>query len=345
MEDLKQAVESAHNILEGNGEKSEITDINSEEYTQALAEASIFEKTATIQARLAQAGEVVATTLADGTQETTNTANEGDFIVTNPGGEQYIVPGEKFVKRYETTDQEGTFKAVGMIRAIKNPSAESIKIVAPWGEEMDGDAECYIVTGYDPTNPEEISSDRYIIGAQEFADTYAPMDRSVETSEKEPPTVELARQLARAAHAGQVDKLGVDYIKHPEAVANEFEKNGEWDRATAAWLHDVVEDSGITTQELLDSGVPANVVEVVDLLTRKDEVPDDEYYRLIAANPDALAVKLSDMRHNTDPDRQKLLEEPTRIRLINKYIHAAEMLRQEDFANELRSRLINTRVE
>lgn len=340
MEDEQQAVESAHNILEGTGEKPEITDINSEAYTQALAEASIFEKTATIQARPAQAGEVVATTLADGTQETTNTANEGDFIVTNPGGEQYIVPGEKFAKRYEVTDQQDTFKAVGMIRAIKNPTGEPIKIIAPWGEEMNGDGECYVVTGYDPANPEEISSDRYIIGAQEFADTYASMKQSPETSEEEPPVVELARELARTAHAGQVDKLGVDYIKHPEAVAKRFEESGEWDRATAAWLHDVVEDSGITAQELLDSGVPANVVEVVDLLTRKDEVPDDEYYRLIAANPDALAVKLSDMRHNTDPDRQKLLDEPTRVRLINKYVHAAEMLGQEDFADELRSRLV-----
>jgi len=101
-----------------------------------------------------------------------------------------------------------------------------------------------------------------------------------------------------------------------------------------------VEDSGITTQELLDSGIPPRVVKIVDLLTRKDGVPGDEYYKLIAGDPDALAVKLSDMRHNTDPDRQKLLDEPTKIRLINKYIHAAEMLGENDFADELRSRLV-----
>lgn len=162
---------------------------------------------------------------------------------------------------------------------------------------------------------------------------------------QEPQIVEQARNIARAAHAGQVDKLGADYIKHPEAVAKAFEERSEWDRATAAWLHDVVEDSDVTVGDLLERGVSPQVVEVVDLLTRKDNVPDYEYYEKIAQNPDALAVKLADMRHNTDPDRQKLLDEPTRIRLINKYIHAAEMLGQEDFANELRSRLIDINKE
>ena len=339
MENQKQAVESAHNILENTGEKPEVTGINSEEYTRALAAAEVFEKTATIQAHIAQEGEAVETVLADGTRETTNTTNEGDFIVTNPGGEQYIVPGEKFAERYEATDVDGVFKAVGMVRAIKNPTGESMTILAPWGEEMNGDSECYIVTGFDPANPDEIGSDRYIIGVQEFADTYALLDTVGELSEQEPATVALARQLARTAHAGQVDKLGVDYIKHPEAVAQRFEQSSEWDRATAAWLHDVIEDSGVTAQDLLDSGVPASVVEVVDLLTRKDGVVDDEYYRLIAANPDAKAVKLSDMRHNTDSGRMSQLDEPTRVRLINKYVHAAEMLGEEGFVSELRSRL------
>jgi len=340
MEDQKLAVEAAHSILEDNGEISELTDINSDEYTLALAEAPVFEKTATIQARVAQFGEVVQTILANGTVETTDIANEGDPIVTNPGGEEYLIRHENFAHHYETTDQEGVFKAKDLVRAIKNPTGEPIRIIAPWGKEMNGDAECYIVAGYDPANPEEIGSDRYLIGAQELADTYASIEQNSELSEKEPPMLEQARELARAAHAGQVDKLGVDYIKHPEAVAKEFEERGEWDRATAAWLHDVVEDSGITTQELLDSGIPPRVVKIVDLLTRKDGVPGDEYYKLIAGDPDALAVKLSDMRHNTDPDRQKLLDEPTKIRLINKYIHAAEMLGENDFADELRSRLV-----
>lgn len=167
----------------------------------------------------------------------------------------------------------------------------------------------------------------------------------LKSNKQEPPVLELARKLARLAHAGQVDKLGVDYIKHPEAVAKKFEENGEWDRAVTAWLHDVVEDSDMTIEGLLKSGIPSHVVEAVNLLTRKDDIPDDEYYRRIATNPDALAVKLSDMRHNTDPDRQKLLDEPTRLRLVNKYIHAAEMLGQEDFADELRARLRDTNRE
>lgn len=155
----------------------EITDIGSDEYSKALAGAMIYEKTATIHARLAQPGEIIQTTLANGTIETTNTAHEGDFIVTNPDREQYIIRRDKFSKNYEPTAQEGVFKAIDLIRAIKNPTGDAIRIIAPWGEEMSGDKDCYITAGYDPDRPDEIGDNRYIIGAQEFADTYVPYAR------------------------------------------------------------------------------------------------------------------------------------------------------------------------
>lgn len=157
--------------------------------------------------------------------------------------------------------------------------------------------------------------------------------------EREPQEVGLARAIAREGHAGQVDKLGVDYFHHPEAVAKPFEEKGEWERAAAAWLHDTVEDSGMTVEDLIALGITPRVAEIVDLLTRKEDVPDDEYYEKIAADEDALEVKTSDMRHNTDAERMKSLDEPTRVRLLNKYIHAAEKMGQNDFASELRSRL------
>ena len=151
--------------------------------------------------------------------------------------------------------------------------------------------------------------------------------------------VGLARAIAREVHAGQVDKLGVDYFHHPEAVAKPFEEKGEWDRAAAAWLHDAVEDSSITIESLKELGISPRVTEIVDLLTRKDDVPADEYYEKIAADEDALEVKISDMRHNTNAKRMESLDEPTRVRLLNKYIHAAEKLGKEEFAAELRARL------
>ena len=55
-----------------------------------------YAKFARIQAIEAVGGEVIETILADGTKETSNTANAGDWIVTNPGGEKYIVPAAKF---------------------------------------------------------------------------------------------------------------------------------------------------------------------------------------------------------------------------------------------------------
>lgn len=151
----------------------EITDINSDEYTRALADSLVYEKTATVHARPAQLGETIQTTLANGTIETTNTAEMGDFIVTNPAGEQYIIRKGKFSKNYEPTDREGEYKALDLIRAIKNPTRKPLKIIAPWGKEMYGDKHCYITSGYDPAHPEEIGDNRYIIGAREFADTYA----------------------------------------------------------------------------------------------------------------------------------------------------------------------------
>lgn len=151
-------------------------DLSTEEYTSKLAEAPVFAKKAEVSASIAHGGEVIETVLADGTIETTNTANPGDAIITNPGGEQYIIPAETFNKRYEATADEGVFRAKGMARAFKNDTGAPIEIMAPWGEPQYGDENCMIATVFDPDNPSEIGSDRYIIGADEFAETYGPIE-------------------------------------------------------------------------------------------------------------------------------------------------------------------------
>ena len=48
--------------------------------------------------------------------------------------------------------------------------------MAPWGEPQCGDENCMIATVFDPDNPNEIGADRYIIGADEFAETYGPIE-------------------------------------------------------------------------------------------------------------------------------------------------------------------------
>lgn len=149
-------------------------DLQTDEWTQTLAEAPIYKKFGKVHAEVAHGGETLQTVLADGTVETTNTANPGDVIVTNPGGERYIIGADKFNSRYETTDEEGVFNAKGKARITPNATGQPIKIMAPWGEEQFGGPDALIATVYDPENPDEVGADRYIIGRDEFNATYVP---------------------------------------------------------------------------------------------------------------------------------------------------------------------------
>ena len=151
-------------------------DLSTDDYTLKLAEAPVFAKKAEVSAVVAAAGQEVRTVLANGTEETVNITEEGDVIVTNPGGEQYILKPENFAKRYESTTEDGVYRAKGMARAFKNDTGAPIEIMAPWGEPQFGDENCMIATVFDPDNPNDIGSDRYIIGADEFAETYGPIE-------------------------------------------------------------------------------------------------------------------------------------------------------------------------
>ena len=146
-------------------------DLNTPEMTQLFAEAPLFIKSAIVEAQVVEESTEITTQLADGTNETTNTAEAGDVIVTNPGGEKYVLKPDNFAKRY--ADQgDGTYRATGACRAVTNPTGEPITIIAPWGEEQRGGPDCMIAVAVDPSNPTEFGSDRYIIGKEEFAQTY-----------------------------------------------------------------------------------------------------------------------------------------------------------------------------
>jgi len=151
-------------------------DLSTEEWTQKLAEAPVFAKKGIVGAEVATEETPVTTELADGTIETNNIAQPGDVIVTNPGGEKYILKPDNFAKRYEATEEEGIFRAKGMVRAVQNNSGQPVEIMAPWGEPQFGEPDCMIATVFDPENPDEIGADRYIIGRQEFLDTYGPAE-------------------------------------------------------------------------------------------------------------------------------------------------------------------------
>ena len=76
--------------------------------------------------------------------------------------------------------------------------------------------------------------------------------------------VKVAFEIASKAHKGQKDKAGMDYIEHPKKVAGFVQLRTE--KATA-YLHDVLEDTAVTANDLLDQGIPIEVVEAVPVET------------------------------------------------------------------------------
>jgi len=114
--------------------------------------------------------------------------------------------------------------------------------------------------------------------------------------------VALAEALARRYHAGQVDRVGVPYIEHPRAVAGLLDGTpGAWQ--AAGWLHDILEHTDATADDLRSAGVPDDVVGLVEVLTRR---PGEDYLVFIGrvcAEPAAVRVKIADALHNLDPAR------------------------------------------
>ncbi|BAX97304.1 phosphohydrolase [Mycobacteroides stephanolepidis] len=149
-----------------------------------------------------------------------------------------------------------------------------------------------------------------------------------------PDLVHKAEQLAEEAHAGQTDKAGQPYIGHVRRVAAAVDPQ-EATYIAAAFLHDVVEDSTITLDELAAQGFPQEIVTAVGLLTRQKHIPAEDYYRRIRSDPIALAVKLSDIADNASTDRLARLDPATRERLTEKYRSALLSLEKPAFAAQL----------
>jgi len=135
----------------------------------------------------------------------------------------------------------------------------------------------------------------------------------------------LAIQIATDAHAGQVDKAGVDYILHPLYVASLLEDESEAVQS-AAILHDVLEDTMTSAKDLLDAGVPVAVVATVEALTKSKYESYDAYIERVTRDPDAIKVKIADLTHNSDLSRLKVITEKDLDRTA-KYASLIEKLR------------------
>lgn len=139
-------------------------------------------------------------------------------------------------------------------------------------------------------------------------------------------TVRAAR-IAEQAHRGQYDKGGMPYIYHPLHLAEQM--TDEY-TAAAALLHDVMEDTDITEAELA-AQFPPRVMDALRLLTHDPAEDYFDYVKRIRDHPDARAVKLADLRHNSDTSRLNAEDaaDPDTAERSEKYRRAIQILTEE----------------
>ena len=106
-----------------------------------------------------------------------------------------------------------------------------------------------------------------------------------------------ALAVAQEAHTGQKDKNGKPYILHPIRVADSLKDHGEETQA-AGLLHDVIEDTDLTIEDLHLMKFPLNVIFLVEILTKKDDVSYKDYVYNIGWTPQAIIIKIADIMDN-----------------------------------------------
>lgn len=131
-----------------------------------------------------------------------------------------------------------------------------------------------------------------------------------------------ALKLCFEAHRDQIDKSGMPYVFHPFHLAEQMDTE---ESTIVALLHDIVEDTDYTLQDLKALGFPSNVIDALALMTHDPKVPYMEYVKSISANPLATKVKLADLRHNSDLSRLNSVDE-TALSRVKKYAAAIELL-------------------
>jgi len=131
-----------------------------------------------------------------------------------------------------------------------------------------------------------------------------------------------ALKLCFEAHRDQIDKSGMPYVFHPFHLAEQMDTE---ESTIVALLHDIVEDTNYTLQDLKALGFPSNVIDALALMTHDPKVPYMEYVKGISANPLATKVKLADLQHNSDLSRLDSVDEKALSR-VKKYAAAIELL-------------------
>ncbi len=132
--------------------------------------------------------------------------------------------------------------------------------------------------------------------------------------------------VAYNAHQGQLDRAGLPYILHPLHVAEQMKDE---DTCVVALLHDVIEDTDLTLENLREYGFTEAQIEGVRVMTREEDEDYFEYIRSVKTNPLALAVKLEDLKHNSDVTRIIEITDKD-LQRLEKYKKAMEILLSDE---------------
>lgn len=136
--------------------------------------------------------------------------------------------------------------------------------------------------------------------------------------------IDKAYEIARKAHAGQVDKAGKDYITHPVAVSGMLE--GE-DEKCVALLHDVLEDTDVTEEEIRKEFGDV-IADAVVAMTRGEHESYEDFILRAKQNPIARKVKMADLTHNMDLGRLPVVTDKD-LKRLEKYKRAMEVLKEK----------------
>jgi (p)ppGpp synthase/HD superfamily hydrolase len=135
--------------------------------------------------------------------------------------------------------------------------------------------------------------------------------------------LQSALEIAVGAHHGQTDRYGAPYILHPLRVMERVETETE---KIVAVLHDVVEDTKWTFDDLRKKGFGDEIIQALDCLTKREGEPYEDFVNRSAANPLARRVKLADLEDNMDIRRMQAVTAKDAGRLA-KYLAAWQKLR------------------
>ena len=138
------------------------------------------------------------------------------------------------------------------------------------------------------------------------------------------PVTKKALKLCFEAHKEQVDKSGMPYVFHPFHLAEQMQTE---EATVVALLHDVVEDTDYTIDDLTSLGFGKTITDAIALMTHADGVAYMDYVREIKNNPIAKEVKLADLKHNSDLTRLDVVDESA-LNRREKYLKAIKLLEE-----------------